>query len=190
MADLSCKAVVFDLDDTLVILDVDWAAVREKILSAMQRGYGSRVTASGITSLFNTISDALGTDAFKQAGRIAEPDEVQGARTALPIRPSLELLRKFHSKGTPVVIHSSNSRASIEEALKTFDVLDMVEFIVSRDDVSRLKPDPQGMKKILERLKLDPKDVLMIGDSEHDERAALGAGVRFVHVSDAIVSNP
>jgi HAD superfamily hydrolase (TIGR01549 family) len=190
MADLSCKAVIFDLDDTLVVLDVDWVSVEDEILRAMERDHHARLPASGITSLFNTIADKLGTQAFREAGKIAEPYEVQGARTALPIRPSLELLRKFHAKGIPVTICSSNSRASIQEALKTFKVDDTVESVVSREDVSRLKPDPQGMKKILGQVKLAPKDVLMIGDSKHDEGAARAAGIRFVHVSEAILSEP
>jgi HAD superfamily hydrolase (TIGR01509 family) len=54
--------------------------------------------------------------------------------------------------------------------------------IVSRDHVRRIKPDPEAVVLALDRLSLEPSDVLNVGDTPLDVRAAHGAGVRTVGV--------
>lgn len=56
--------------------------------------------------------------------------------------------------------------------------------VVSALDVSNLKPDPEGIKIAMARLKLRPDQWLHIGDEAADEEAARQAQCRFVRVSD------
>ena len=52
----------------------------------------------------------------------------------------------------------------------TFDV------VVCGDQVARKKPDPMALLLACERLELDPREALFIGDSVNDVQAARAAG--------------
>lgn len=54
--------------------------------------------------------------------------------------------------------------------------------IVGRDDVRRIKPDPEAVLLALDRLGLPAAEVVNVGDTPLDVRAGLGAGVRTIGV--------
>jgi HAD superfamily hydrolase (TIGR01509 family) len=56
------------------------------------------------------------------------------------------------------------------------------DVIVRRDDVSRIKPDPEPLVLALSRLELDSQDVLHVGDTPLDVRAGLAAGLPTIGV--------
>lgn len=51
---------------------------------------------------------------------------------------------------------------------------------VTADDVTRTKPDPEGMLKALDLLGLSPEDVVSLGDHPVDMQAAKAAGVHAI----------
>jgi HAD superfamily hydrolase (TIGR01548 family) len=53
--------------------------------------------------------------------------------------------------------------------------------IVSSDDVTRFKPDPEGLRQIMARR--PGKELLYIGDTVDDARSARAAGVNFVGIA-------
>ena len=54
------------------------------------------------------------------------------------------------------------------------------DLVVSAQDVSRPKPDPESFIRILEHFGLKPQEAIYIGDSQVDEHFAANAGVPFV----------
>jgi phosphoglycolate phosphatase len=54
------------------------------------------------------------------------------------------------------------------------------DLVVSAQDVSRPKPDPEAFIRILEHFGLAPADAIYIGDSQVDEHFAANAAVPFV----------
>ena len=58
-----------------------------------------------------------------------------------------------------------------------------MDIIVGGEDVTRAKPDPQGLDLIIERFGADKSDVLYIGDSYIDAETALNSGVDFAGVT-------
>ncbi len=54
------------------------------------------------------------------------------------------------------------------------------DLVVSAQDVSRPKPDPESFIRILEHFGLEPEEAIYIGDSQVDEHFAANAGVPFV----------
>jgi len=53
---------------------------------------------------------------------------------------------------------------------------------VGGEDVTRHKPDPEGLQRALAGLGLDSAQALYVGDHPVDGHAAARAGVRFVRV--------
>jgi phosphoglycolate phosphatase len=75
---------------------------------------------------------------------------------------------------------STNRSTTIGQVLKTFALDCYFDLVISSLDVSRPKPDPESVLKILDYFQVSPEQCLYIGDSEVDVQTAGGAGVPFV----------
>src|SRR5262249_34200345 len=53
-----------------------------------------------------------------------------------------------------------------------------VEFLVSGDDVASPKPDPEGVRKVLDEFGVAPAELLLVGDSPSDIQAGRLAGTK------------
>ncbi len=91
-------------------------------------------------------------------------------------------LRAVKSLGLPIGIVSTKYRYRIESILDSKGLLDTVDGIVGGEDVSRHKPDPEGLLTAARMLGVSLSDVVYVGDSEVDARAAHSAGMPFVGV--------
>ncbi len=93
-----------------------------------------------------------------------------------------EILPLLKSKGFRTAIVSTKYRYRIEEILKRDNLEDYVNFIIGGEDVTAHKPDPEGLLKAIEKLKVKENEVLYIGDSIVDAEAAQAAGISFCAV--------
>ncbi|MGH7897661.1 MAG: HAD family hydrolase, partial [Candidatus Binatia bacterium] len=66
--------------------------------------------------------------------------------------------------------------------LDRWKIRECFDSIIGREDVQRIKPDPEPVLSTLERLRLSAAEVLNVGDTPLDVKAALGAGVETVGV--------
>jgi len=168
-------AVVYDLDGTLVRLDVDWDAVAEDaggVLSA--RG----VDPEGM-NLWDILERAQAGGFRRSVEEIIAEYEREGARTAgrLPLADELPL-------DVPVGVCSLNCEAACRIALEIHGLDRHVDSVVGRDTVETHKPDPEPLLTVLRALEAEPGRALFIGDSERDAQAARRAGLDFQWVSD------
>lgn len=95
---------------------------------------------------------------------------------------AVELLRGLHDKGMQVSIVSTKSRETIEYIMHRYGLSDALTTIVGTEDVSRPKPDPQGLNMALERMGLKAEQVLFCGDTTIDAGTAKNAGCDFAAV--------
>jgi HAD superfamily hydrolase (TIGR01549 family) len=75
---------------------------------------------------------------------------------------------------------STNRSTTIGQVLKTFALDPYFDLVISSLDVSRPKPDPESVIKIMNFFQVGPEQCLYIGDSEVDAQTADRAGVVFV----------
>ena len=66
--------------------------------------------------------------------------------------------------------------------LRKFGLEDDFDAIVTADDTTKHKPDPEPVLITLEKLGAKPEEALMIGDSMFDIKCAHNAGVKAVLV--------
>jgi len=169
------QAVIYDLDGTLVRLQVDWEQVREDV-AAKFRVRGVDVAEDSLWELLERATHEPLERAVEET--IAE-HERQGARRAdrLPTADELPL-------AVPVGVCSLNCEAACRIALELHGLDRYADVIVGRDTVERYKPDPEPLLHAAEALSASPSKTLFIGDSESDELAAERAGMPFEYVSD------
>jgi beta-phosphoglucomutase len=73
-------------------------------------------------------------------------------------------------------------RANVEAVLEASGLDDAFEFLITKEDVQAPKPDPEGYRLAVARLKLPAIEVVALEDSPGGLAAARGAGVRVVAV--------
>ena len=98
------------------------------------------------------------------------------------VEGAVRLVRKLHEAGAGLAVGSSGPRQNIELILTAMGVRDVPIAIVSSDDVSRGKPDPQVFQLACARLGLTPSRCVVIEDAPAGVQAAKAAGARCVAV--------
>lgn len=168
---------IFDFDNTLVDSRIDFAAVRSEIASAMVPPMDP-ADASGL-AIGELI--ALAPEERQAAlWEIVERHEVNGMAEADAVRGAPEVLAALRARGDAVALLTNNSRWSTEAALRRLGLADAFDAVVARGDGPRMKPDPEGIRWIRERLGPRAEQCLVVGDSWLDGLAAHRAGVPFV----------
>ena len=93
-----------------------------------------------------------------------------------------ELLAALHAAGIPAGIVSSKGAPLLREVLRALGVAHFLCSVTGGDQVSRPKPDPEGLLRATAALELAPEQVLFCGDTVIDASAAQQAGCGFCAV--------
>jgi beta-phosphoglucomutase len=94
-----------------------------------------------------------------------------------PILPdTIEMVRWLRSGDVPLGIVTGAQRDDVDFVLAHSPLAGFFPIIVAEEDVAHGKPDPEGFVTAIERLAVDPSDVLVFEDSLHGIAAARSAG--------------
>jgi len=173
--------IVFDWDGTLAdsagaIVDAIQQASRELGLAVPDRERASHVIGLGLhDSLRHAVPElpreryAEFVDAYREHFRARE-----GATGMFP--GIEELLGALRQRGHRLAVATGKSRRGLERAFERSGL--GVHFVASRcADETFPKPDPAMLRELIAELVLEPRDVLMVGDTSHDLEMAASAGV-------------
>jgi HAD superfamily hydrolase (TIGR01549 family) len=156
------RGVVFDLDGTLVVEQLDYDGIRREL------GFAPR------TPLLEGIA-ALSQIEQRQAFDVLHRHEQAAAQTASLNAGVLRFLDRLDALGVRRGVFSRNSRAAVALVLERCGL--RFETVVAREDGPH-KPSPHGLQQICREWRLRPSEVLMIGDYLYDVQAGVQAGVR------------
>lgn len=92
---------------------------------------------------------------------------------------AVRILSLLKERGYQSAIVTTKYRYRIENIFKKYGFVDLVDVIVGSDDVSKPKPDPEGLLKVVERLDSPKTELLYIGDNIIDAQTAQKAGIDF-----------
>ncbi len=106
---------------------------------------------------------------------------------ALPLLPGVEaLLLDARRLGLGRACASSSSSGWVEGWLGRHGILGLFDAVVTRDHVTRVKPDPELFLLAAARLQVPAEACVVFEDSANGMRAALAAGMRCVAVPNAL----
>ena len=168
-------AIVYDLDGTLVRLDVDWEAVRERTAAVLT----ARNVDVGTADIWTIRELAAEHGLLDRVDEVIAEFEREGARSAgrLPLADHLP-----HE--VPVGVCSLNAESACRIALERHGLDGHVDAVVGRGTVETVKPDPEPLLVALEGLGASPDRALFVGDSDSDRVAAERAGMAFEWAGD------
>lgn len=194
------QAVIFDMDGLLIDSEPLWYEVEGTVMARLGNTWSTeqQVLLLG-GSMQNTVDYLLSQadPAVLSAARPAvTPAVVEGWLVAemlqriargVPMRPgALDLLDAVAAAGIPAGLVSSSYRVLIDAVL---DVLGAGRFDVSvaGDEVTRPKPHPEAYLRGASLLRVQPRDAVVLEDSDSGTRAAVAAGFVTVCVPSVAV---
>ena len=86
----------------------------------------------------------------------------------------------------PVAVVSGSARAEIEPVLEAAGIAEAITLVVSEDDITRSKPDPEGYLIAVDLLGVEPGGAVAVEDSEAGIAAAKAAGIYCVAVTTTL----
>ena len=182
------EAVLFDFEGTLV--DFQW-----NLKGAVQKTL-ERLNALGfpVDRLQGKKYSLLKNEAIAIAPEIGQsPDLVKEEIDAIYDRFDADALSRWclrsQAKDFLYSLKTSNiqtglvsnvGKKALEEAIKKLDISSLLNIIISRNDVRHLKPNGDGIRLALNRLKVSEEKALFVGDSIDDIQAAKEVGLRVI----------
>lgn len=182
------QALIFDLDGTLVDSNpAHYAAWKDACNKfGMQypkhrffefAGLPSTKIADEIIALYPEKKDF-------PAKKLADAKEKAFDRYQEQIRPNapvVSLLKEFYKK-LPMALGTGRIRSSTMRTLEVLSLKNYFDVIVTADDVSRFKPDPETFLKCAVSMNIDPNFCIVFEDAERGLTAAIQAGMKVVNV--------
>lgn len=119
--------------------------------------------------------------------RAYENSEAMFAAGLVALKPGVkELLAYLDAQGITRILASSNNREAIGRLLEQADLVAEFPVVVSADDVTRAKPDPEIFLLAAEKLALPKANLLVLEDSKHGVNAAYAAEIPVIMVPDLL----
>ncbi|MFI2378339.1 HAD family hydrolase [Streptomyces sp. NPDC018964] len=176
------KAALFDLDGTLINTEHKnreaWARLfrrhRVPYDDSVLRSFTGRPAKEAMADHVASF-DGYGVDELcaEAAAYAALPD----MPTAVTVDGAVELLHRLQRAGVPLGVVTSGPREYAESALTTLGTLRLLDVLVTADDVSRGKPDPEGYSAACSALNVDPSQAIVFEDAPAGILAARRAGI-------------
>jgi len=189
-------ATLFDFNGVLVDDEhVHLASFREVLaplgIEVSDQEYSDRYIGFDDVGAFRAMlrdhGHESGDDEVKRLVANKRPVYLRHAARGLRVFPgAAELVTRARRHGSVGVV-SGALRHEIELGLETLGVRSQVAFIVSAEDASRCKPDPEGY--LLARKQLGEIDAVVIEDSPAGVRAAKAAGLSCIAVMHSATRN-
>jgi phosphoglycolate phosphatase len=183
------RAVVFDLDGTLIDSDPDIRAALNRVLVA--EGL-TPLTAAEVRSMIGDGAKVLVERAFAARGQAAHEDHVAAfiadyeANTVVETAPFpgiVEALQALNQAGHPLGVCTNKPVVAARNVLMALGLDHYFRVIVGGDSTPYRKPNPNHLAVVLQELGATPGRAVMVGDHANDIDAAAGLGVPSIFVS-------
>ncbi|MFX1377582.1 MAG: HAD family hydrolase [Promethearchaeota archaeon] len=96
-----------------------------------------------------------------------------------------DLISKL-AKNVKLAILTNNKSQYAEEVLEKFNLSKFFDLVIGFNDVTEVKPNPEGILKILDKWNLKPSDAIFIGDMTTDVDAGKAAKVKMICVASGL----
>lgn len=159
------KAVIFDLDGTVIDSNYDWKLIKKEI------GSGDIPILSYIQNLDGELQ--------KKRIETLEGFEKKATSEATLKKGIKDFLTRLIRKGKKIALVTNNSKANVDYLLKKWDL--SFDIIITRDN-GVWKPSGKPLELAMEKLCMKKDEVVFIGNSKPDKEAASSVGIPFINV--------
>ncbi|NKF52725.1 HAD family phosphatase [Shewanella sp. WXL01] len=168
------KSLIFDLDDTLVSSNLDFATIREQIGCPP----GNDILK---------FTQNLPLPARLEAEKIIYGHEMRDAESATIIQGVEQVLAELASNSIKLAIVTRNSNQATQIKLQRTGI--KVDKVITREDAPP-KPAPDALLSIANDWQIKPQDCIYVGDFRYDLEAALNANMHAAWFSNGTSPAP
>jgi len=185
---LSVRAVLFDLDGTLVDSAPDLTLAANKMLSAL--GYpqvnctqvkgwvGDGVRSLVLRALTAILGDVPAESLIEQSYVLFQRYYAESVYQDSTLYPGVhETLQTLKASGLALACVTNKPSRFTKPVLEKSGLTGFFGAVVSGDDLSLKKPDPAPLEFAAEQLGVPLTACVLVGDSTNDIRAAGAAGI-------------
>jgi len=165
------KAVLFDFDDTLVHLPVDWSPLKTRF----RKEFGFSEDQGMIAML-----KAAEPDVFNKMNSVLGKVEEEAVAKAEISEDTIRTLKVLKENGIKlgVITHNTN------QGLEAFQKRVGIQFDVIMTRQSKLyKPDPRIMEIALDKIGVSKEDAVFVGNSNTDMELGVNSGVFVIGIN-------
>ncbi len=170
------KGVLFDLDGTLVHLPTDYKIIQEKLKNIFQ-------TDEQFSPLIPSIITKANGDKSKinESFEIICDQEMIAIQNLESIQGVNDIIGFLKTKNCLLCLVTMQCRKAAMEILNKLGITDFFSNILTRDEsYDRF----EQIQRTLEKMKLNPEQILVIGDTIYDMECAKKAGCQYILLSD------
>jgi phosphoglycolate phosphatase len=184
------KAMIFDFDGTLAVLNINFGLMKERVLQWMKvfgvveerikEKYLLEIIDEAYRLLMEGRSVSEAERFFLGAHQILKDVEFEAAAKGILIPGSKETLAFLRERGLRVGIVTRNCEEAVRRVFPNINAY--CDAFVSRDSVKRVKPHPDHLASVMNALKVSEEEAVMIGDHVLDIQAGKRVGMKTVGV--------
>lgn len=189
LSSLPLDLVIFDLDGTLVEFRYRFAEAKQSVLcllASLGISLPLDVAQKPTQDIFDEIavqvkksgSPNLNLDhVMAQVNEVIDLYEMEAATSTTLFEDTKHVLEVLKNDGLKTALVTNNGRKATDFMLNRFDIKRFFDIILTRNDGLRLKPYPDGILWVLDKVNASPTRTLFVGDSSIDIKAGRAAGV-------------
>jgi len=179
------RAVLFDLDGTLLDTRDAWIAAFDASVAAIGRPTMSgAVAAQWIGTPIEVIFERSGLSPEEIAKAVPVFLEVEAASVPAGMRAYPGVHEMLAALGPWKLAAVTNKRHDTSvEALRATGLLPFFSLVLGGDSVPRKKPAPDPVLKAARTFGVSPSECVVVGDTENDVHSAKAAGARSIGVT-------
>ena len=162
------KGIIFDLDGTLIQLSINYDVIQNNLKQFFS-------TSKNLKPLIPTIIELSKNDQnkIKIAFNLICKEEISASKNFKIMDETVDVLKFLKSKNLILCLVTMQCRTALKEILYKMNILDLFDFVISRDEnYDRF----EQIQNSLKQSSLHSSEVLVIGDRIHDVESAKKAG--------------
>jgi HAD superfamily hydrolase (TIGR01509 family) len=190
---MAIKAVILDMDGTVVEFRYNAGKAKKDLRSFIvlqgipdDMFYEDEPLALNVDRILKYLlerNEMSKVEALRDGvEKITTKYEMAAARSTEVLDGAKEALKKLCDHGYRVAIFTNSGRRALETVMQRLELADCFELILTRNEVARMKPHPDGLHKALEVMHIRPEEAVFVGDGVIDMMAAVKAGVHPIGV--------
>ncbi|MBY9007877.1 MAG: HAD family hydrolase [Candidatus Lokiarchaeota archaeon] len=190
------KAIIWDLDGTLIQFNIDVLRAR-KITIEIFEDFG--IPKGYLTIKDNIRENIIIAKEYFKRNKLKSLDlknviekidseviriEYEAAKNATKIKDIDKVLEFVRKKNLKQVIFTFNTYHNTILSLRNANLYNYFDLIVGRDNVKNPKPHKDHLSYICKKLNILPSEILIIGDTSSDIESALRIGAKSIAINN------